>query len=88
MSACEKCWRDANARMLMLGGSVSDHYRDLLDERRDNPCPAVEEPEADPARVQSVEPAQGIGSATDTSSITGVLVSRITREDETNDDAR
>jgi hypothetical protein len=36
-----------------------------------------------PAIGKSVEPAQGIGSATDTSSRSSVLVSRITREDET-----
>lgn len=52
--------------MFMLGGSVADHYRDLLDERRNNPC--VEEPQADPARVQSADHAQTIGSATLTSS--------------------
>ena len=38
MSACEKCWRDASQRALLLGGSVTDHYGDLLNERRSNPC--------------------------------------------------
>ena len=38
MAACEKCWRDANARAMHLGGTVSDHYHALLEERRDNPC--------------------------------------------------
>ena len=38
MSACEKCWRDANLRAATMGGTVSDHYRALLDERKDNPC--------------------------------------------------
>lgn len=40
MSACEKCWRDASMRALLLGGSVVDHYRDLLKERADKPCTA------------------------------------------------
>ena len=48
MSACEKCWRDANQRAFLLGGSVSDHYRALLDERRDNPCLQPEKFETDP----------------------------------------
>ena len=43
MSACEKCWRDANVRALTLGGSVADHYRDLLEERRDRPCSEAEQ---------------------------------------------
>lgn len=43
MSACEKCWSDANARAFMLGGNVVDHYHDLLDERRDAPCSAAEQ---------------------------------------------
>jgi hypothetical protein len=62
MAACEKCWRDANQRALLLGGSVSDHYRALLDERRANPCSqeAVEEPRTldavDPVLANSHEP--------------------------------
>ena len=39
MAACEQCWRDASERALLLGGSVFDHYRQLLAERKDNPCP-------------------------------------------------
>lgn len=35
---CEKCWADAFLRAQLLGGHQADHYRDLLDERRDNPC--------------------------------------------------
>lgn len=42
MAACEKCWRDANQRALLLGGSVSDHYRDLLREREAQPCSTTE----------------------------------------------
>lgn len=38
MTTCERCWIDANRAALMLGGSVPDHYRRLLAERRDNPC--------------------------------------------------
>ena len=44
MSACEQCWRDANQRALLLGGSVTDHYHDLLEERRDNPCKPPKDP--------------------------------------------
>jgi hypothetical protein len=47
MAACEKCWRDAILRALMLGGSVADHYSALLDERRDNPCPQPPPPDVD-----------------------------------------
>jgi hypothetical protein len=38
MSACEKCWRDAQERALHLGGFVSEHYYALLEERKNNPC--------------------------------------------------
>jgi hypothetical protein len=38
IGACEKCWRDANERMFHLGGSVTQHYQDLLREREKNPC--------------------------------------------------
>lgn len=43
MAACEKCWRDAGLDALLRGGSVSDHYRRLLDERRDKPCTEAEQ---------------------------------------------
>ena len=39
---CEKCWRDANARMLTMGGSATDHHAQLLLERNDNPCTPAE----------------------------------------------
>jgi hypothetical protein len=66
MAACEQCWRDANERALLLGGSVSDHYRALLDERRDNPCeqPAEEPPSMD-ARFTPMDEGKATGSATD-----------------------
>jgi hypothetical protein len=38
MAACERCWRDAHFRVMHLGGSVIDHYHDLLRERTDRPC--------------------------------------------------
>jgi hypothetical protein len=39
MSTCEKCWADAYMRMLgEPSKSQTDHYYDLLDERKDNPC--------------------------------------------------
>lgn len=39
MAACEKCWRDASLRVMLLGGSVVDHYNDLLRERVCEPEP-------------------------------------------------
>lgn len=39
MSSCEKCWGDAYMRMLGNGTkSQAEHYHDLLQERKDNPC--------------------------------------------------
>lgn len=43
MAACEKCWRDASRDALLLGGSVADHYRRLLDERKGRPCSEAEQ---------------------------------------------
>lgn len=39
MSACEKCWADAYRRQADEPmKSQAEHYRDLLEERKDNPC--------------------------------------------------
>ena len=39
MGCCEKCWGDAYRRALGdTSKTQSDHYRDLLEERKDNPC--------------------------------------------------
>lgn len=39
MAACEKCWNDAYVRMIGdPGKSQSEHYNDLLEERKNNPC--------------------------------------------------
>jgi hypothetical protein len=69
MSACETCWRDASMCALLLGGSVADHYRALLDERRDNPCPqSVGEAESMDARFTKAdegEACEAFGSATE-----------------------
>jgi hypothetical protein len=64
MSACEKCWRDANQRALLLGGSVSDHYRDLLNERRDNQCESATSVDAGATKGEGSqgESAQGLSS--------------------------
>jgi len=35
---CEQCWSDAYQMMYLLGGSQTDHYYQLLKERKDNPC--------------------------------------------------
>jgi hypothetical protein len=37
--ACEKCWGDAYMRsQAEPSKSQAEHYRDLLEERKDNPC--------------------------------------------------
>ena len=37
--ACEKCWGDAYLRMRHDPSKTqSDHYRELLEERKDAPC--------------------------------------------------
>lgn len=43
MSACEKCWRDASARAVHLGGHTVDHYHTLLRERAAAPCSPEEQ---------------------------------------------
>lgn len=42
--ACEKCWTDAYFRwMSQPEKTQAEHYRDLLDERRNNPCSDAEQ---------------------------------------------
>lgn len=43
--ACEKCWGDAYFRYRFVdpGKSQSEHYRELLEERRDKPCTPEEQ---------------------------------------------
>lgn len=50
MSACEKCWRDAYMRTLSHPSkSQTEHYYDLLEERKDKPCtPEEQKGEAEP----------------------------------------
>lgn len=39
MSVCEKCWSDAYMRMMAHPSkSQTEHYLDLLEERKDKPC--------------------------------------------------
>lgn len=39
MAACEKCWNDAYSRSLSDTSKTQvEHYNDLLQERKDNPC--------------------------------------------------
>ncbi len=39
MSMCEKCWRDAQLRAVSNPHkSVTEHYYDLPEERKDKPC--------------------------------------------------
>ena len=40
---CEKCWGDAYKRMLYTGRGQAECYRELLEERRDNPCTLEEQ---------------------------------------------
>ena len=43
--ACEKCWGDAYFRYRFVDSSKSqaEHYRELLKERKDNPCTKEEQ---------------------------------------------
>ena len=44
MSTCEKCWSDAYLRHRFdPRKSQADHYHDLLEERRNNPCTAEQQ---------------------------------------------
>jgi hypothetical protein len=43
MAGCEKCWADAYMRSRMTGKSQSECYRELLEERKDNPCSLQEQ---------------------------------------------
>ena len=44
MSVCEKCWSDAGRRVHENPSkSRTDHYMDLLEERKDNPCTPEEQ---------------------------------------------
>ena len=39
MSTCEKCWADAYGRTTNNPSkSQTEHYHDLMQERKDNPC--------------------------------------------------
>ena len=41
--ACEKCWADAYMRMRETGRGQAECYRELLEERKDNPCTPEQE---------------------------------------------
>jgi len=43
MAACEKCWGDAYLRSKSSHRSQTECYRELLEERRDNPCSPEEQ---------------------------------------------
>jgi len=44
MPSCEKCWGDAYRREFNQPlKSQSEHYHDLLEERKDNPCSPKEQ---------------------------------------------
>ena len=43
MPMCEKCWRDAGQRAMLLGGSQVEHYHEILGSRRDKPCTPEEQ---------------------------------------------
>jgi hypothetical protein len=51
MTACEKCWADAYRRMLCEPSkSQTEHYMDLLDERKGSPCSQQEQSGNSPDR--------------------------------------
>lgn len=40
--ACEKCWADAYLRAMSHPEKTqAEHYHDLLEERKENPCPPM-----------------------------------------------
>jgi hypothetical protein len=41
--ACEKCWADAYLRSIIEGRTQTEHYRELLEERKENPCTPEEQ---------------------------------------------
>ena len=44
MACCEKCWSDAYWRSFInQTKSQTEHYYDLLNERKDNPCSTAEQ---------------------------------------------
>ncbi|MDY6895005.1 MAG: hypothetical protein SVO01_06265 [Thermotogota bacterium] len=43
MPSCEKCWGDAYFRHRVTGKSQTECYRELLKERKDNPCSPEEQ---------------------------------------------
>ncbi len=44
MAACEKCWADAYIRVINNPmKSQTEHYQDLLEERKNNPCSEIEQ---------------------------------------------
>ena len=48
MAACEKCWADAYGRMKANPNKgQGEHYYDLLEERKDNPCSLKEQEGSD-----------------------------------------
>jgi hypothetical protein len=55
--ACEKCWGDAYLRTLSDPGKTqAEHYRDLLEERKERPCsPAQQERGYEPATEDDEE---------------------------------
>ena len=38
MPSCEKYWNDAHSRAMSQHKSITDCYKELLEERKDNPC--------------------------------------------------
>jgi hypothetical protein len=54
MAACEKCWTDAHFRTLENPcKSQTEHYRELLEERKNNPCPTPRDDDATGGRKES-----------------------------------
>lgn len=43
MAACEKCWNDAFDRSLYTSKGQAEWYRELLNERKDDPCTPEEQ---------------------------------------------
>ena len=55
MPWCEKCWGDAYLLARDSGRSQAEHYAELLEQRKDNPCKPAEQRYGDSGRAESEE---------------------------------
>lgn len=52
MAICEKCWKDAYMRMVNQPSKAqTEHYMDLLEERKNNPCSLEQQGESHETKI-------------------------------------